>query len=259
MNKNGLRQGISRGQVQMGSWVEMVHNPAILTMMKAAGLDFARIDLEHVMPSTDTIANFAMMSRALNFPIAVRPPANSREWLQRLLDAGVWNLHCPGVGSAEEAAEIVSFSRYWPVGTRGMGGKTPSSEFELKTPMTERMAFANEQVFVTVMLETGEAFDELDQIAAMDGIDALTIGPADLAQNLGIFGSSSERKILDEKRHMILAAAKKHGKTCAMLARSLEEVEKWKEAGALLLAYKSDVELLYEGFGAVAKLKGGAK
>ncbi len=258
MNKNGLREGVRRGEVQMGSWVEMVHNPAILTMMKAAGLDFARIDLEHVMPSTEAIATFAIMARALNFPIAVRPPQNNREWIQRLLDAGVWNLHCPGVGSAEEAAEIVSFSRYWPLGTRGMGGKTPSSEFELKVPMTERMAFANEQVFVTAMLETDQAFDELDRIAAMDGIDALTIGPTDLAQNLGIFGTKGEQKILDEKRDLILAAARKHGKTCAMLARSPEEVEKFRAAGALILAYKSDTELLYEGFSTVARLKGGA-
>jgi 2-keto-3-deoxy-L-rhamnonate aldolase RhmA len=255
MQPNRLREGVSRGELQIGSWVEMTHNPAILTLMKAAGLDFARIDLEHVMPSTDVIAAFALMSRALDFPIAVRPPANSREWLQRLLDAGVWNLHCPGVGSAQEAAEIVQFSRYWPIGTRGMGAKTPSSEFELKVPMAERMAFANRQVFVTVMLETEKVFDELDEIAGMDGIDALTIGPADLAQNLGIFGSPAEKKILDEKRDLILAAARRHGKTCSMLARSADEAKQFKDAGALILAYKSDVELLYEGFSAVSKFK----
>src|SRR6185436_15253221 len=113
------------------------------------------------------------------------------------------------------------------------------------------------QVFVTVMLETGAAFDHLDAIAAMDGIDALTLGPADLAQDLGVFGSPDQAKVLDEKRDLILAAAKKHGKTCAMLASSFEQVQQWKAAGALLLAYSSDVDILHTGFSqAMARIKG---
>ena len=67
------------------------------------------------------------------------------------------------------------------------------------------------------MFETAAAFDDLDAIAAMDGIDALTIGPADLAQDLGVFGTPDQARVLDEKRDLVLAAAKKHGKTCAML------------------------------------------
>lgn len=256
MQTNRLRDNVSAGLCQVGAWVEMTHNPAILKLMQAAGLDFARIDLEHVMPSVETVASFALVSRALNFPISVRPPSNSREWIQRLLDAGVWNLHCPDVTSAEDAAAIVDASRYWPIGNRGMGSRTPSSEYELHIPMRDRMAFANAQVFVTVMLESEAAFDDLDRIAGMDGIDALTIGPADLAQNLGVLGTPNERRILDEKRDMILAAARKHGKTCAMMARSQEELRKWEAAGALILAYKSDVEVLYDGFRAIAAVKG---
>jgi 2-keto-3-deoxy-L-rhamnonate aldolase RhmA len=108
-----------------------------------------------------------------------------------------------------------------------------------------------------VMFETARAFDDLDAIAAMDGIDALTLGPSDLAQNLGVFGTPDQARVLDEKREQILAAARRHGKTCAMLLSSLEHARQWKEAGALLLVYSSEVDVLRSGFSrAMAEIRG---
>jgi 2-keto-3-deoxy-L-rhamnonate aldolase RhmA len=108
------------------------------------------------------------------------------------------------------------------------------------------------------MFETGKAFDDLDAIAALPGIDALTIGPADLAQDLGVFGAPDQAKVLDEHRDRILAACRKHGKICAMLVSSFEQMRQWKDAGALLLAYSSDAEILHSGYSAAMKrIKGG--
>lgn len=257
MQPNPMRAGIERGEVQIGTWVTLVHNPAILMLLQAAGLDFARVDMEHTGLPIDTVADMALLARALNFPIAVRPPKANREWITRLLDVGVWNLHCPQVESAAHAAEIVAASRYAPRGLRGNAGISVATEFAAIGTAAERREFANRQVFVTVMLETDAAFADLDAIAAMDGIDALTLGPADLAQDLGVFGTPDQARVLDERRDLILAAAKRHGKTCAMLASSFEQVQQWKQAGALLLAYSSDAEILRDGFSqAMARIKG---
>ena len=106
------RAGVARGELQIGTWINMARNPAILPLLKAAGLDFARVDMEHSSPSIETIADMALVARAIDFPIAVRPPRADREWITRLLDAGVWNLHCPQVESADHAREIVAASRY---------------------------------------------------------------------------------------------------------------------------------------------------
>src|ERR1700679_1515972 len=248
MQPNPMRAGVERGEVQIGTWVTMVRTPSILALLKAAGLDFARVDMEHTSLTIETIADMALLARALNFPIAVRPPKANREWITRLLDVGVWNLHCPQVESAQHAAEIVAASRYAPRGLRGNAGHSPGTDYDMSGSAADRRAFANRQVFVTVMFETAAAFADLDAIAAMDGIDALTIGPADLAQDLGVLGTPDQARVLDEKRDLILAAAKKHGKTCAMLAASFEQVQQWKQAGALLLAYSSDAEILRTGF-----------
>src|SRR5690349_24180765 len=154
MQSNPLRAALERGELQIGTWVNLVRSPAILPLLKAAGLDFARVDMEHTAASMEDIANLALMSRALNFPIAVRPPKANREWITRLLDVGVWNLHCPQVETTDQAAEIVHASHYGPTGSRGMAGLGPGSDFEKGISALERRSFANEQVFITVMLET---------------------------------------------------------------------------------------------------------
>lgn len=257
MKENPIRAAVERGELQIGTWVNMVHNPAILPLLKSAGLDFARVDMEHSSPSIETIADMALVARALDFPIVVRPPKANREWISRLLDIGVMNLHCPQIESAAHAAEIVAASRYSPMGRRGWGGFNPGNDFDASTTVAERRTFANRQVFVTVMLETARAFEDLDEIAAMDGIDALTLGPMDLAQDLGVAGTPDQARVLDEKRDLVLAAANKHGKTCAMLVGSAEQARQWKEAGVLLLAYASEVEVLHGGFSrAMAEIKG---
>lgn len=254
---NPFRAGIERGEPQIGTWLTLVRNPAILSLMKATGLDFARVDMEHSAMSIETVADMAAMARALDFPIAVRPPKANREWITRLLDVGVWNLHCPQVEDAAHAREIVQASRYAPRGLRGSGGLSTMTEFSTAGTANERRAFANSQVFITVMFETAHAFNDLDAIAAMDGIDALTIGPNDLAQNLGVSGTQQQGEVLDAHRDRVLAAANKHGKTTAMLAFSQAEVKKWKDAGALILAYSSDTDMLHSGFTRAMKdLKG---
>jgi 2-keto-3-deoxy-L-rhamnonate aldolase RhmA len=259
MVPNRMKAGLMRGEPQIGTWLTLVRTPSVLALMKAAGLDFARVDMEHTALTMETVADMAMLARALDFPIAVRPPKANREWITRLLDVGVWNLHCPQVENADHAAEIVAASRYAPRGLRGNGGLSAATDFELKGSVMERRAFANEQVFVTVMFETAAAFKDLDQIAAMDGIDALTLGPADLAQDLGVAGTPDQARVIDEKRDLVLAAARRHGKICAMLCSTAAEVRKWREAGALLLAYSSDADMLHAGYSrAMAELKGGA-
>jgi len=259
MKTNPLREGVERGELQIGTWINMVRNPAILPLLKGAGLDFARVDMEHSSPSIETIADMALVARALDFPLAVRMPKANREWITRMLDIGVYTLHCPQVESAKHAEEIVAASRYAPVGQRGWGGSTPAYDYDFSVTPAQKKEFANRQVFVTVMFETAEAFKDLDDIAAMEGIDALTLGPADLAQNLGVAGTPDQAKVIDEKRTLIVEAAKKHGKTCAMLVASPEQAQQWKEAGVLILAYKSEVEILSAGYReAMARIKGTA-
>src|SRR5207253_1738539 len=112
MNENAYRARAERGEIQIGTWVTMIRTPAVLTLLKAAGLDFARIDMEHSPFSIETVADMAALARAMDFPMVVRPPEGNREWITRLLDAGVWNLHVPQVDTPEQAAEVAAGCRH---------------------------------------------------------------------------------------------------------------------------------------------------
>jgi len=251
MNDNAYRLRAERGEVQLGTWITMIRTPAVLTLLKAAGLDFARVDMEHSPFSMETVADMATLARALDFPIVVRPPEGNREWITRLLDAGVWNLHIPQVDTPAQAAEVAACARYAPLGERGMYGFGPHTMYETLPP-AEHMAAANARVHVTAMLETKQAFDRLDEIAATPGIDALTIGPTDLAQNLGVLGTPTQRETLTGYRRRLAEAARKHGKQVAMITDSLEGVREMIGLGATIINYSSDAAVLRSGYAAVA-------
>src|SRR5229473_3102384 len=252
MNPNAYRARAERGEVQIGTWVTMIRTPAVLTLLQAAGLDFARIDMEHSPFSMETVADMAVLARALDFPMVVRPPEGNREWITRLLDAGVWNLHVPQVDTPEHAREVAACSRYAPLGERGMYGFGPHTEYRTLPP-GEHMSAANARVHVTAMLETKRAFDRLDEIAAVPGIDALTLGPTDLAQDLGVLGTPAQRQVLDAHRRRLVDAARKHGKAVAMLTDSVEGVRQMIALGATIINYASDAAVLRSTYATLIK------
>ncbi|MFN8514830.1 MAG: aldolase/citrate lyase family protein [Chloroflexia bacterium] len=249
---NPLKVALAEGRVQVGTWINLVRNPAILTLLQAAGLDYARVDMEHSSPSIETVADMAVLGRALGFPIIVRPPAGNREWITRLLDVGVMGLHIPQVDTPEIAREVVAAARYAPIGLRGQSGVGPHNDF---APGVSYAAM-NEQVHITIMFESAESFRNLEEILATPGIDAVTLGPSDLAQELGVMGTPDQARVIDEHRERLIESAGRHGKDVAMLCQTVEEAEKWIQAGAKIIAYSSDVAILRQGFaGAVARLK----
>jgi 2-keto-3-deoxy-L-rhamnonate aldolase RhmA len=252
MNENAYRTRAERGEIQIGTWVTMIRTPAVLTLLKAAGLDFARIDMEHSPFSIETVADMAALARAMDFPMVVRPPEGNREWITRLLDAGVWNLHVPQVDTPEQAAEVAACCHYAPLGERGMYGFGPHTGY-VSRPPAEHMALSNARVHVTAMLETKEAFDRLDAIASVPGIDALTIGPTDLAQNLGVLGTPSQKSVLAEYRARVAEAARKHKKAVAMLTDSLDGVREMIALGATIINYSSDAAVLRAGYAAIGE------
>jgi 2-keto-3-deoxy-L-rhamnonate aldolase RhmA len=253
--ENAYRVRAERGEVQIGTWITLIRTPSILTLLQTAGLDYARLDMEHSPFSIETLADMAALARALNFPLVVRPPEGNREWITRLLDAGVWNLHIPQVETGEQAAAVVAATRYAPLGSRGMYGSGPHTGYRLRPP-AEHMAAANARVHVTAMLESKGAFDHLDEIASVPGIDALTIGPTDLAQALGVLGTPAQAQVLREHRVRLGEAARKHGKTVAMAVDTLEAVREVIALGATIVNYSSDTHVLRSTYAAaVAEIR----
>ncbi len=119
------------------------------------------------------------------------------------------------------------------------------------------MASTNAQVHVTVMLESRRAFERLDEIAAVPGIDALTLGPSDLAQDLGVLGTPDQHAVIDDHRRRLVEAARRHGKAVAMLTDSVDGVRQMIALGATLVNYASDTAVLRSTYASVvASIRG---
>jgi 2-keto-3-deoxy-L-rhamnonate aldolase RhmA len=131
-----------------------------------------------------------------------------------------------------------------------MYGFGPHTEYHTLPP-GEHVAAANARVHVTAMLETRRAFERLDDIASVPGIDALTIGPTDLAQDLGVLGAPTQRQVLDQHRRRLVEAARKHGKAVAMLTDSIAGVREMIALGATIINYASDAAVLRAAYAAV--------
>ncbi len=152
--------------------------------------------MEHSSPSIETVADMAVLGRALEFPLVVRPRKAIANGLPRLLDGGVWGLRAAGgqsgdcvVCGAGGATRRSRRPRHGP-------GCRPAPIFRWTSHPLERLEHLNDES-VTAMLESAEAFRHLDAIVATPGIDAFTIGPTDLAQDLGVFGTLRRADVLD--------------------------------------------------------------
>ncbi len=179
--------------------INLARTPAILTLLKSARLDHARQDMAHSSPSVETVADMAGPPRPLDFRWSSEPPQGQREWITRLLDVGVWGpAYSPG--RCTRAHAIAQAARYVPVGVRGMAGLGPDTEFDGDLSPTARLAHLNEQVHVTALLESVEAVRHPDDSMATPGIDAVALGPTNLAQELGVLDTPRQSEALDEHR-----------------------------------------------------------
>ena len=238
--------------MQLGTWLMLSRTPSILTLLKQVGLDFARLDMEHTPVSLETVADMAGLARALDFGLCVRIPEARRVWISRVLDAGVRNLYVPQVHNADMAGAVVDAARYAPLGNRGTFEPGPQNDY-VEDP--QDLPALDEQVHISVMLESKEAFRNIEEIAAVPGIDTLAIGPADLAQELGVYGTPDEWKHLEDYKYRIREVALAANKYFEMGAWSPEDIERWLQAGVHILTYLTETTVLRNGYTEAVNLK----
>ena len=177
--RNLLKEKLKRGEAVVGAFVGLGH-PDVTERLSRLGFDWLLLDGEHGPLGLETLQ---VMMQAMNgsgcTPI-VRPQWNDFVVIKRVLDIGAHGVLVPWVNSREEAEAAVRACRYPPEGIRGYGPRRA----ELFDP--DYYETANREVLVTVQVETGEALENLEEILAVEGIDACFVGPYDLSSNMGL-------------------------------------------------------------------------
>ena len=222
--------------------VRLVRTPAIAQVAAAAGLDFIMLDMEHGPYSMETLADVASAASGAGVGCFVRVPELAKGYVSRALDAGTNGLMVPMISGVEQAKALVGWSKYEPVGNRGFGSVAGHTGYGPAGEATAFFETANRDTLIIAQIELASAIEEIDGIAALDGIDALLIGPNDLAISLGVAGQMGS-PVLEQAIGKVAEAASKHGKIFGMHGPD-SLLERWIPEGLTLVMSALDNSML---------------
>ncbi|MDP6708533.1 MAG: aldolase/citrate lyase family protein [Alphaproteobacteria bacterium] len=217
-------------------------SPGVGQIARAGGAEFAFIDMEHSGFGTDTVKRMLRYMQAADLTSLVRPPSKDYGHIARVLDIGADALLLQMTGSAEEIRQIVNYMKYPPAGQRGIALSIAHDRYR-PGPAAEKLAAANDHVACVPLIETRDGIENIDEIAAVDGVDCLWIGHFDLSASLGIPGQF-EHPDFKAAVDKVLAAAKKHNRSAGRMVGSVEEGIELYRAGFDMICYSGDVFLL---------------
>jgi 4-hydroxy-2-oxoheptanedioate aldolase len=244
-----FRQRVLGGETVLGMFINL-GSPVAAELCGQAGFDYLILDMEHGLL---TEANLLAMLHATDSTPAtpvVRVEEGTRLRVGRVLDMGAPALMIPQVKSAEEAARVVSFVRYPPTGARGIALPTRGAGFGDVTHAG--VATAHENITLMIQIEGRSALEQADEIAAIDGVDVLFVGPTDLSHALGVPGDVTAAPYLNAVER-VSKAATGHGKAAGVLLWNLDQLDQYRELGYTVMSIGSDGGYIAAGARAAAQ------
>jgi len=226
-------------RVPFGTWL-MSASPLVAEALGHAGFDWAVIDMEHAPLDVPGVLSMLQALSTTRLVPVVRVPSNDAVVIKRVLDLGASALMVPLVQDADEAARAVAATRYPPRGVRGVAGMSRATRYGTQRLDTEA---ADAGLALIVQLETPRALDALESIAAVDGVDAIFIGPTDLAAALGHGGDIAHPAVM---RAVAQAGerARAAGVPVGTLAGTPEAAAQWRATGFDFIGLGTDLGLL---------------
>jgi 2-keto-3-deoxy-L-rhamnonate aldolase RhmA len=176
MKENRVKRVLSEGGLALGTHVGGIADPQIVEIIGLAGFDAAFIDMEHTSYDLHDVQLAVMAAETAGITPIVRTPGFDPAFILRLLDMGVQGIQVPHVSSAETAREAVQAVRYPPLGERGMAAGSRAADYG-RIPLVDHMAQSNREILLACMIEDMAAVERIDEIAAVDGVDLLAVGP----------------------------------------------------------------------------------
>jgi 4-hydroxy-2-oxoheptanedioate aldolase len=251
---NTFKHAIQGGQLQIGLWSSLSSHITV-EVLANAGFDWLLLDTEHSpneLPMVHSQLQAALCGRA--HPI-VRPPWNDMVTIKRYLDIGVQTLLIPFVQTEQDARDAVAYTRYPPRGVRGYASTARASDFGRIKDYPVR---CEEELCVLVQVESMQAIENIERIAAVEGVDGVFIGPGDLAAALGHVGNLKHPEVQAAVEGAI-KRIKATGKPPGILIGDEQLARRYIELGCLFTAVGSDVGILARGAESLAaKFKGTA-
>jgi 2-keto-3-deoxy-L-rhamnonate aldolase RhmA len=237
--ENPVKQRLQQGQPVIGHWISFPSS-SVAELMASIGMDWLMIDTEHGPANWETVEDIIRAMKGTAVTPLVRVVANDPALIKLALDRGAFGVLVPLVNTVEQARAAAAASRYPPEGIRGVAG-TRVNRYggDLPQYFTEW----NRQVLVACQIETGQALENVEAIAAVEGIDVLFVGPNDLSANLNRFRRFDDPEFV-RAVDRILQAARRHGKAVGYMAANDDDALARIDQGFRFIALGSDARLL---------------
>jgi len=247
-NRSKFAQRLRAGERLFGPWMQIPH-PMVAETMAQTGVDFLLVDGEHAPIPPDSLGMILPCTDLYDMPTIYRVRWNRTELIKGALDHGVTALMVPMVNSPEEAAAAIAAAKYPPLGTRGIGAWRASNYYQNEAAYRNA---ANRDGILILQIETKEAVACVDRIAGLPGVDALYVGPGDLALSLGLQPGELSDALLDACK-AVAGAARKNGIAACIDVASLDYIKTYTDLGFSLFTYGSDFGYILDGGRAVAR------
>lgn len=251
MKSNPVKAALREGRPQVGTWLSL-GSPFAARFLARSGLPWLTVDMEHSHVDLQTAAlMFGAIADAGCVPLA-RVPSSRHDQIKQVLDSGAMGVVVPMVMDAAEAKAAIAACLYPPRGNRSVGGSLHALNFG-GSP-SEYFERADDQILVVLQAEHVNAVAHADEIYALPGIDAIFVGPNDLAASMrDREGRPPSNQHLEDVLQTILAAAKHHGVPAGLHVLSVEDARRRIAEGWRFLAVASELKLMMDGVAAVAR------
>lgn len=221
-------------------------NADIVEMMGYLGIDVVWICNEHLGINPENLKNVIRAGRASDIDVMVRRPFGYYDDLIQPLEMGAAGLMIPHCVSADMAHRVVQAAKFQPLGRRGVDGVNGDSFFGMSS-CREYMEFANRETFIMAQIEDAEAIDQIEEIAAVDGIDIVFVGPADLSHSLG-FPGEMKHPLVQAAISRAIEATRKYGKFCGTPGLDDDYTRELLSRGVKFITFGGDWGILRNGF-----------
>jgi 2-keto-3-deoxy-L-rhamnonate aldolase RhmA len=240
---NPVKERLKAGEVVLGITVRMARSAEIARIAKTTGHDFLFIDVQHSIYNLETISHIAQTAMAIGIAPLVRVRGINDPDVSLLLDNGVMGIIYPDVNTAAEAKRAVEVCRFAPLGKRSVCGGYPHFDYRA-VPLTQSVPQLDDSCLVICMIETVEGLNNVEEIAAVEGIDVLHVGSNDLLTNMGKPGKFDDPAII-AAQDRVIAAAKANGKFAGCGGnRDVERQVQAVRRGATFVTTQTDIGFL---------------
>ena len=245
MRTNAIKHDVMAGKHVAGAFVFEFFSPGMSAILANAGCRYVFYDMEHTGLGYETLKWLFATTRGLPIEPMVRVPRGEYTWLARALDLGATGVMIPMVESAEAARVIVEACRYPPLGRRGAAFGFAQCGYQGGDVGSKIKAY-HERTLVVAQIETERGLDNVDAIAAVDGIDVLWVGHFDLSNFLGMPAQFNDPRF-DAAMRRVAKVARAHGKAAGFMATDPAWVARVKEMGYTMIAAGTDTGILEAG------------